>query len=210
MDEKATIYFDGACLPRNPGGIATYGYVIFWSDKKFEGSGVVAENSTNNVAEYSALIEAVRKALSLGIKKVMIRGDSQLVIRQLLGVYAVRSPRILPLYDELSRLLDKFDDVELEWVPRKQNAHADALSTKAYLDYMYEKQVQRALEIKDEEIKQLDEIHFKVRSYDVNVEKPSCTCPAFANLNKYYLLKRDNIIVPCKHIIAVMLLLKNR
>jgi ribonuclease HI len=67
-----------------------------------------------------------------------VRGDSQLVIRQLNGEYAVKSPRIAPLYARVKELLRFFHNVKLEWVPRELNAEADALSRAAYEEFLRE------------------------------------------------------------------------
>ena len=138
----ALLFFDGLCEPVNPGGVATYGYAIYVDGRRIAadcgvvGSGMEGRDVTNNVAEYSALIAGLRRLLELGWREgVEIRGDSQLVIRQLQGVYAVRSPRIAPLYEEAKRLLSEFADVRLVWIPRELNREADELSRKCYREY---------------------------------------------------------------------------
>jgi len=138
------VYFDGLCEPVNPRGIATYGFVIYRDGEKiFEGCGVVGagmfgDDVTNNVAEYTALIKALEWLVEQGYTKdeVTVRGDSQLTIRQLNGVYAVRSMRILPLYKKARELVSKFEDIWFEWVPREENEEADSLSRKAYREFL--------------------------------------------------------------------------
>ena len=129
-------YFDGLCEPKNPGGIATFGYVIFLEDGRvIKGYGLASKpfspDSTNNVAEYTGLICLLNEMKRLNLTNPIIRGDSQLVIRQLMGEYKVRSKRILPLYIRAKELLNELGG-KVEWVPREQNKLADELSRIAY------------------------------------------------------------------------------
>ena len=137
------VYFDGACEPRNPGGVATYGFVIFREGKRiYRGFGVVGcgalgDDVSNNVAEYTALIKALKWLLDNGYdrEEIVVKGDSQLAIRQLNGIYAVRAPRIIPLYEEAVGLASKFSKISFRWVPRELNEEADSLSKKAYREF---------------------------------------------------------------------------
>ena len=129
-------YFDGLCEPKNPGGIATFGYVILLEDgRTVKGYGLASKpyspDSTNNVAEYTGLICLLEEMKRLNIRNPLIRGDSQLVIRQLKGEYKVKSKRILPLYVRATELLNELGG-KVEWVPREQNKIADELSRVAY------------------------------------------------------------------------------
>ncbi|BCS91930.1 Ribonuclease HI [Metallosphaera sp. J1] len=124
--------FDGLCEPKNPGGIATFGYVIYIDGNVLEGMGLASEpwspDSTNNVAEYTGLICLLSKMLSLGVTEARIEGDSQLVIRQLKGEYSVKSKRIIPLFNKAKELLSKFSSVEIVWIPREENKDADKMT----------------------------------------------------------------------------------
>jgi ribonuclease HI len=84
--------------------------------------------TTNNVAEYQALIAALQKALKLGGTQVIIRADSELMIRQLNGRYKIKSEGLKPLYIEVTQLLAKFETVSLKHIPREQNSEADKLA----------------------------------------------------------------------------------
>jgi ribonuclease HI len=86
---------------------------------------------TNNVAEYQGLLLGLKHAQELGYRQVQVRADSQLLIRQLKGEYAVRHAGLKPLHAEALRLLRAFDDADLAHVPREENALADEMSNRA-------------------------------------------------------------------------------
>ncbi len=92
---------------------------------------------TNNFAEYTAVKEALARALERGAKHVVLRSDSQLLIRQLRGEYAVRSPTLKPLYTSCRSLAEKFESIEFTHVRREENARADGLANYA-LDHEIE------------------------------------------------------------------------
>jgi len=137
------VYVDGLCQPVNPGGVAAYGFVIYVDGRRVhEASGVAAvgEEATNNVAEYAAIIGALEWLLERGYadEEVVVRSDSQLAVRQLNGVYAVRSRRIRPLYERVVELAEKFGSIRFEWIPRERNLEADLLSREAYREFCCE------------------------------------------------------------------------
>ena len=133
------VYFDGLCQPINPGGISCYAFIVK-SDGRIIHSdyGVAAkpfsEESTNNVAEYTALAKALQWLLAnnFNSKKVEIKSDSQLVVNQLTGDYKVKAKRILPLFKQVLFLKTKFQDIQIKWIPRDKNREADRLTNKAY------------------------------------------------------------------------------
>src|SRR5687767_2895134 len=103
MDERITLEFDGGS--RGNPGPAGIGVVLRAADRTpLVTLGRFIGRTTNNVAEYKALITALQKAKELGAKKISIRGDSELVVRQILGQYKVNSPDLRPLYEEASSL----------------------------------------------------------------------------------------------------------
>lgn len=133
------IYFDGLCQPINPGGIACYAFVVKSDGKTiYSDYGVVGEpfsnESTNNVAEYTALVKALEWLIAnnLVADKVDIKSDSQLIVNHLSGNYKVKAKRIIPLYHRVILLKSKFRDVQIKWVPREKNREADMLTNKAY------------------------------------------------------------------------------
>lgn len=86
-------------------------------------------NSTNNKAEFLALIAALEKALELGADHVDLRIDSELLVRQIEGRY--RSKLMKELYEQAMSLLDEFKSYTVKHIPREQNKEADALSKRA-------------------------------------------------------------------------------
>jgi ribonuclease HI len=125
---KLTIHFDGGCHP-NPGRMGI-GVVIQDEDGKTlkEVSEALDGVGTNNVAEYSAIIRGMEEAKRLGASDIVIMGDSNLVIQQVLGRFRVKEPRLRPLYERVAKLAADFDSVDMKWIPREQNTRADALS----------------------------------------------------------------------------------
>jgi ribonuclease HI len=87
--------------------------------------------ATNNVAEYRALLRGLERAAALGAREVRLINDSQLVARQLTGVYKVKHPAMKPLYEQAVSALRGFDNWGIRSVPRAENARADALVNQA-------------------------------------------------------------------------------
>lgn len=157
--QKIEVYFDGLCQPYNPGGIACYAFVIKKygynnnDDETCVGQtiysqyGLAAEpftnDASNNVAEYMGIIKALEWLLLLlpqlndqDNSKIIVRGDSKLVIYQIKGKYKVKASRIVPLHQTVMSLISKFKVLNIEWVPREQNSEADRLSNKAYQELL--------------------------------------------------------------------------
>lgn len=124
------IYSDGAARG-NPGPAGAGAYIIS------EDGEVVAEvrrylgEMTNNQAEYRALKCGLEKARELGAKSVVIRADSELMVKQLNGEYRVKNSGIKPIFREVSALLSYFESWEAAHVPREQNKEADRLANEA-------------------------------------------------------------------------------
>ena len=85
-------------------------------------------STTNNIAEYRGLLAALEWALAHGHPRVHIKSDSQLLVRQMNGEYAVKNPGLLPLYRQARHLMAKIGTVTLEHVRRELNQDADRLS----------------------------------------------------------------------------------
>ena len=120
---EQTMYFDGGAVP-NPGRAA--GAAVIGSLKGL----VRLDYATNNQAEYSGLIKGLKLALDNDIKRLYIMGDSKLILSQIEGVWKVDNPDLKKMHAEAYEMLAKFDFVATKWIPREQNAEADALATR--------------------------------------------------------------------------------
>jgi ribonuclease HI len=87
--------------------------------------------ATNNMAEYEALIIGLSAGLSLGICQLLVKGDSQLIIKQVRGECSCNKPRLAAYLLHVRKLEKDFDALELQHVPRANNSAADELSTRA-------------------------------------------------------------------------------
>lgn len=126
---KLTINIDGAA--RGNPGPAAWAYVI-----RHDGEIVLEEcgklgNTTNNVAEYTALVRALERAAELQADTLDIKSDSELLVKQMNGEYKVRNANLLPLYEEANRLRRQFKQVDLTHVYRTENKDADRLCNEA-------------------------------------------------------------------------------
>ena len=123
------IHTDGAAKG-NPGP-AGIGIALYTDDNLTEPVAVVAEyigQTTNNVAEYKAMLRGLSEALLRGAETVEVKTDSELMARQIAGRYKVSSADLLPLYTEAKALLARFARATVTHVPRGQNALADKLA----------------------------------------------------------------------------------
>jgi ribonuclease HI len=128
-----TLYFDGACEPVNPGGHASYGFVVYRGKSSlireygYLGHG---PKMSNNVAEYTALYEALSylQAMKITTEPILARGDSKLVIEQMSGRWASHGGLYVPYMEATKTLAKIFNDIMYEWIPREQNSEADELS----------------------------------------------------------------------------------
>ena len=131
------VHIDGLCEPVNPGGTATFGYVIRQDGAILaRNSGVVGMGPvmSNNVAEYAALCEALEflRKRKLENSPVEVRSDSTLVVNQLNGKWNFRKGLYHEKYLEAKRLSAQFSNLRFQWIPRKENGEADGLSREAY------------------------------------------------------------------------------
>jgi ribonuclease HI len=123
------IYCDGGARG-NPGPAAIGAVVLDPSTDPPRRIATVSETigvTTNNVAEYTACIAGLRAAAGLHAHRAVVRADSLLMIKQLAGEYRVRQAHLKPLHAEAKELLQQYDDVVLQHVPREENVDADAL-----------------------------------------------------------------------------------
>ncbi|AGB38558.1 ribonuclease HI [Natronococcus occultus] len=126
---RAHVYFDGAS--RGNPGPAAIGWVIVTGD------GIVAEGNdrigtaTNNQAEYAALITALEAAAEYDYDELHVRGDSELIVKQVRGEYDTNNPELRERRVTARELLSRFDEWSLEYVPREVNDRADGLANEA-------------------------------------------------------------------------------
>jgi ribonuclease HI len=129
--------FDGASKG-NPGP-ASYGFVIYKINPKtreiiktvVEGYDKLKKKDTNNVAEYCGVIYGLDAAKNKGIKRLLVQGDSMLVIKQLQGKY--KATKMQEMYDVAKKIVDEgFEDIQFEHIYREYNTHADELANKAF------------------------------------------------------------------------------
>jgi ribonuclease HI len=127
---KLIVFTDGAS--RNNPGEAGAGVVIRdESGKTIETFSHYLGIATNNVAEYTALLDALALLAKHPADEVRIHLDSQLVVRQVLGEYKIKQPHLLPLVQRVREKMAAFPKITLSYVPREMNAEADALANKA-------------------------------------------------------------------------------
>lgn len=138
------VYFDGCCEPVNPGGTAAYGVVIFDGEKRiYEASKVFVPvkgkelETSNNVAEYSAFLDALDWLAKniLNRKPIEVYGDSKLVICQMFGdgerkgmFWKIKKGFYKPLALRARTMLVNFPQMKGQWIPREENSIADELS----------------------------------------------------------------------------------
>lgn len=134
-------YFDGSCGPRNPGGTAAYGAVIFrHKERIWEHSEVYRpppgkeRQTSNNLAEYLGLIAILEHFIHIEAQHepIVIHGDSKLVINQMAGRWKIKDGIYVPFAKQAQVLRDGFSHIRWQWIPRGQNTIADGLS-KAHL-----------------------------------------------------------------------------
>lgn len=131
------VWFDGGCGPRNPGGIASWGFIAKRDGEVLESRGGVhgfGEGMTNNLAEYAGLVNALTWLLNAGRAgdEITVYGDSLLVIEQMSGnMKASKSGRYYPLYLMALGLVKRFSRLTLDWIPREMNVEADWLASRA-------------------------------------------------------------------------------
>ena len=128
-NSKLTILFDGGS--RGNPGIAGAAAVIKQPGAQTISVSQFFPHATNNEAEYTGAILGLEKALEIGAGQVVLKGDSQLVINQLKGTWRVKTAHLRPLWTKAKSLLNQFDSVQLEWIPRAQNSEADAVANQA-------------------------------------------------------------------------------
>jgi ribonuclease HI len=122
--EESKLYTDGGSRG-NPGDSACAYVICDLNDKVLEKAGYYMGIATNNQAEYMGMMRGLQRARELGIDKITLFSDSQLVVNQMNGFYKVKNQELAPLHQQLQELADSFEKVVFVHVPREMNREAD-------------------------------------------------------------------------------------
>ena len=129
MSQALDIHTDGACSG-NPGA-AGIGVVIRRDGQVIKEISQYIGEATNNIAEYTALIVALKEAAALKAKELNIFADSELMCKQVRGEYKLKNETLKLLFEEVKKLAASFKSINLQHVPREQNKEADKLAVAA-------------------------------------------------------------------------------
>jgi ribonuclease HI len=129
MSDTATMHIDGAS--RGNPGKAAYAVVLARPGLPVIEEADTIGTASNNVAEYTALVEGLTLAAELGVKKLHVYSDSELMVKQMNGEYKVKNEDLRELYDEACLLRKQFEKVTITHVRREQNKRADAIGNEA-------------------------------------------------------------------------------
>jgi ribonuclease HI len=122
-------YFDGAS--RGNPGPAAVGWVLVTDDGIVADGGERIGTATNNQAEYEALLRVLEVARDYGYDEVRLRGDSELIVKQVRGEWNTNDPELRELRVQARELLTDFEEWSIEHIPRESNARADELANEA-------------------------------------------------------------------------------
>ena len=145
-------FVDGAC--RSTRNISSVGWAIYSpTDDLVSMHGVCLGQTTNNIREYSAVIELLSDAISFGILSLIIRLDLELIVLHLNNVYAIRNPMLLRLFLKVRLLERKFDYIEYQYISKNLNTLADALDNRFFnrnLQHQQSKSKQHSIHVKQD------------------------------------------------------------
>jgi ribonuclease HI len=122
--DEAKIYTDGGSRG-NPGDSASAYVICKMDDTVVEKSGYYLGMATNNQAEYYGFLKGLERARNLGIDKISLFSDSQLVVNQMNGLYKVKNQELAPLHQQVKSIADSFEKISFTYVPRELNKLAD-------------------------------------------------------------------------------------
>jgi ribonuclease HI len=131
--QTVVIYTDGASRG-NPGPASIGIYVINSNGEEVYQRAETLGEQTNNFAEYMAVVRSMEIAQIHNVTKITFKSDSQLLVRQMTGIYKVKNANIKPLFQRCKELEEKFVDVQWIHVPRNENKQADSLANLALDD----------------------------------------------------------------------------
>lgn len=124
------IYTDGACRG-NPGQGGIGAVIKDEEENTIKRISRYIGKTTNNVAEYTALLSALKAIKDYNTDYIKIHSDSELLINQLSGRYGVKNLALYKLYSKAVDLINKYSRVELQHIPREENREADSLANNA-------------------------------------------------------------------------------
>lgn len=122
--EEAKIFTDGGSRG-NPGDSAGAYVICNLDDTVVEKSGYYIGMATNNQAEYYGFLKGLERARDLGINKITLFSDSQLVVNQMKGVYKVKNQELAPLHQQVWDVAKSFEKIDFTYIPRELNKDAD-------------------------------------------------------------------------------------
>ena len=125
--KRASIFTDGASRG-NPGPSAIGAAIKDEQDRLIASISQLIGSTTNNQAEYRAIIAALEEAIRLGANQVDMRSDSELVVRQINGQYRVKEASLKPLYQKVKQLQSQLEGFTIIHIPRRQNREANRLA----------------------------------------------------------------------------------
>ena len=124
-DQPVVVHIDGAS--RGNPGPAAFAFVIdLPSSSPVEECGRLGD-TTNNIAEYTSLLRALQRARELGLSRLHVHSDSELLVKQMNGEYRVKNTDLRNLFDQAQQLADQFESVRFTHVRREHNKRADEL-----------------------------------------------------------------------------------
>ena len=128
-EARFTLYTDGAA--RGNPGPAGAGFVIYKDGRMLESQAQYLGETTNNQAEYNALILGLARLKEIGAARVKVRSDSELMVKQMNGDYRVKNQGLMKLASSAQKLARGFEKFIIEHIPREQNKEADRMSNRA-------------------------------------------------------------------------------
>ncbi len=128
--KRVVIFTDGAAKP-NPGPASIGAVIKDEQGRLITSLSQAIGRTTNNQAEYQAIIAALKRALSLEASHVDLRSDSELVVNQIKGQYRVKKASLRPLYLKVAQLASQFESFTITCIPREENEEADRLANLA-------------------------------------------------------------------------------
>ena len=128
--EQITVYIDGGSRG-NPGPAAAGFILADHNGTQLQAKALFLGQTTNNVAEYTAIIKALEAVKQMGAKQLTVFSDSELLVKQINGQYKVKSEQIRPLFRQTINLINEFEDCKVKHITRDKNKEADELVNQA-------------------------------------------------------------------------------